>query len=57
LGIGDCGLGPIPNPKSPIPNPQSTNPKNKKTTKILNKYYSQKIIYNEKFNYFFINGI
>jgi len=23
LGIGDWGLGPIPNPKSPIPNPQS----------------------------------
>jgi len=27
LGIGDWGLGPIPNPQSPIPNPQS--PKNK----------------------------
>jgi len=23
LGIGDGGLGPIPNPQSPIPNPQS----------------------------------
>jgi len=23
LGIGDRGLGPIPNPQSPIPNPQS----------------------------------
>jgi len=23
LGIGDWGLGPIPNPQSPIPNPQS----------------------------------
>jgi len=23
VGIGDCGLGPIPNPQSPIPNPQS----------------------------------
>ena len=23
MGIGDWGLGPIPNPKSPIPNPQS----------------------------------
>jgi len=23
LGIGNWGLGPIPNPKSPIPNPQS----------------------------------
>jgi len=25
LGIGDGGLGPIPNPQSPIPNPQSLN--------------------------------
>jgi len=25
LGIGDWGLGPIPNPQSPIPNPQFTN--------------------------------
>jgi len=23
LGIGDWGIGPIPNPQSPIPNPQS----------------------------------
>jgi len=23
LGIGDWGLGPIPNPQSPIPNPHS----------------------------------
>jgi len=28
MGIGDWGLGPIPNPQSPIPNPQS--PKNYK---------------------------
>jgi len=27
LGIGDWGLGPIPNPQSPIPNPQSPNEK------------------------------
>jgi hypothetical protein len=26
LGIGDWGLGPIPNPQSPIPNPQSPSP-------------------------------
>jgi len=26
LGIGDRGLGPIPNPQSPIPNPQSPSP-------------------------------
>jgi len=25
MGIGDWGLGPIPNPQSPIPNPQSPN--------------------------------
>jgi len=25
LGIGDWGLGPIPNPQSPIPNPQIPN--------------------------------
>jgi len=24
LGIGDWGLGPIPNPQSPIPNPHAT---------------------------------
>jgi len=27
LGMGDWGLGPIPNPQSPIPNPQSPIPK------------------------------
>ena len=27
LGIGDWGLGPIPNPQSPIPNPQSPDKK------------------------------
>jgi len=26
VGIGDWGLGPIPNPQSPIPNPQSPIP-------------------------------
>jgi len=28
-GIGDWGLGPIPNPQSPIPNPQSPIPMKK----------------------------
>jgi len=40
LGIGDWGLGPIPNPQSPIPNPQSP---------ILNlrkKLKKEKIIFN-----------
>ena len=27
MGIGDWGLGPIPNPQSPNPNPQSPIPK------------------------------
>jgi len=36
LGIGDWGLGPIPNPQSPIPNPQSPIPNKKRR---LNKYY------------------
>jgi len=31
LGIGDWGLGPIPNPQSPIPNPQSPIPLRKLT--------------------------
>jgi hypothetical protein len=37
LGIGDWGLGPIPNPQSPIPNPQSPIPFNDdlKNNKIL----------------------
>ena len=29
MGIGDWGLGPIPNPQSPIPNPQSPIPMKK----------------------------
>jgi len=38
MGIGDWGLGPIPNPQSPIPNPQSPIPKIliKKIIKIQN---------------------
>jgi hypothetical protein len=38
LGIGDWGLGPIPNPQSPIPNPQSPIP-NEKNIMLKNKYY------------------
>jgi hypothetical protein len=38
LGIGDWGLGPIPNPQSPIPNPQSPMIKsNNKKKKIIDK--------------------
>jgi hypothetical protein len=40
LGIGDWGLGPIPNPQSPIPNPQSPIPKNDSNIKKYNqKFY------------------
>jgi len=30
-GLGDWGLGPLPNPQSPIPNPQSPLAKNEIT--------------------------
>jgi len=43
MGIGDWGLGPIPNPQSPIPNPQS--PIIKK-----NKNYFLYILYNYLIN-------
>jgi len=36
LGIGDWGLGPIPNPQSPIPNPQSPIP-NKTKINLMKK--------------------
>jgi len=39
LGIGDWGLGPIPNPQSPIPNPQSPIP-NYKIKFIILIYFS-----------------
>jgi len=38
MGIGDWGLGPIPNPQSPIPNPQSPIP-NKIRIILNNKIY------------------
>jgi len=36
LGIGDWGLGPIPNPQSPITNPQSPKIKRIKKLKMIN---------------------
>ena len=39
MGIGDWGLGPIPNPQSPIPNPQSPFSKYKLFYLILNYYF------------------
>jgi len=48
LGIGDWGLGPIPNPQSPIPNPQSPIPSklkfNLKIIKIINNLYYNNLI-------------
>ena len=38
MGIGDWGLGPIPNPQSPIPNPQSPLVKDFIYNKIIKKY-------------------
>jgi len=44
LGIGDWGLGPIPNPQSPIPNPQSPIPiKKRKMSK--NKFLIINLLY------------
>ena len=40
MGIGDWGLGPIPNPQSPIPNPQSP----------YDKFYIKSIIKLNKYN-------
>jgi len=58
LGIGDWGLGPIPNPQSPIPNPQSPlhqeikikkNKLKKNNFKYLNIFFIQLInLYNPK---------
>jgi hypothetical protein len=50
LGIGDWGLGPIPNPQSPIPNPQSPLESNLIIIKIIIiiKYYKKiTIIFDE----------
>ena len=43
MGIGDWGLGPIPNPQSPIPNPQSPIPNTH--NQIYNKYCIQCKLY------------
>jgi len=39
LGMGDWGLGPIPNPQSPIPNPQSPTNINKGMSTLNLIYY------------------
>ena len=43
MGIGDWGLGPIPNPQSPIPNPQSLIPI--QNLMLLTKINYKNIIY------------
>ena len=45
LGIGDWGLGPIPNPQSPIPNPQSPIPNKTFSKKINSNNFIAKINY------------
>jgi len=49
LGIGDWGLGPIPNPPSPIPNPQSPN--------FFDLKIHSKIKYNKNNNYIKFNNL
>jgi len=44
LGIGDWGLGPIPNPQSPIPNPQSPIPIYKSSIKSVLKKINKIIL-------------
>jgi len=44
MGIGDWGLGPIPNPQSPIPNPQSPIKYILIINKLFIKYFTQKIL-------------
>jgi len=52
MGIGDWGLGPIPNPQSPIPNPQSPIPIAKKVkTNLIFLLFLFKIIFKIKYNY------
>jgi hypothetical protein len=48
LGIGDWGLGPIPNPQSPIPNPQSPRIKIKIINLIHVIYNYYKNLFNKK---------
>jgi len=46
LGIGDWGLGPIPNPQPPIPNPQSPNLNYLIKEQYISFKKYRKIIYN-----------
>ena len=44
MGIGDWGLGPIPNPQSPIPNPQFV--------KVKINFFSFNLFIVNKYNYY-----
>jgi hypothetical protein len=55
LGIGDWGLGPIPNPQSPIPNPQSPIPN--KVNIIITQKLIKNLILNIKYNNYLYNEI
>jgi hypothetical protein len=55
LGIGDWGLGPIPNPQSPIPNPQSPIPKTKKLAIKLKFIFLLNLKFKKTYNYKIIN--
>jgi len=67
MGIGDWGLGPIPNPQSPIPNPQSPIPNPHLNIfyififNIIINYYKNKILVRLNFNFnlkiIFLTGI
>jgi len=43
MGIGDWGLGPIPNPQSPIPNPQTPIPHKNICIRFFYNYNKLKI--------------
>jgi hypothetical protein len=55
LGIGDWGLGPIPNPQSPIPNPQSPSPYIKIILLIRKKIINNYLIKFKNKNIFILN--
>jgi hypothetical protein len=50
LGIGDWGLGPIPNPQSPIPNPQSPINQYQYMNRFIKNYNTDKNINNKSKN-------
>jgi len=55
LGIGDWGLGPIPNPQSPIPNPQTPIKDFYKINNKINKKFYIIVLMNNLIKLIFIN--